>query len=1247
MKQSVCSRRPRCGAWIFVLAALFALLQSAGVQAATYPSGFSQGQVAGGLVKPTAMAVAPDGRLFICEQEGRLRVVKNGQLLPTPFVSLDVDFDGERGLVGIVLDPNFGSNGWVYLFHTVKEPFVHNRITRFTASGDVAAPGSGVVIFDLDALGSAKIHNGGAMRFGGGGKLYVASGENAQGPLAQSLSSHKGKILRLNPDGSIPADNPYYNTAQGPYRAIYALGFRNPFSLDVHPTTGRIFANDVGAAAWEEINEVVATGNYGWPAHEGPSNDLRYQAPLYAYSHSEGAVQGCAITGGVFYSPARPSFPAQYSGKYFFTDYCSGWIYTLDTSNPSAPPQLFASDLAQFPVDLKLGADGSLYYIAYGYGAVFRIAYTPSQPPRVTAQSGGGTLASGSTATFEVSVSGDAPLTYAWFKNNVVIPNSNSPRYTTPALSTSDSGARFSVSVTNAFGNASAAFEPITVTARQAPRVTIDTPVAGTLYRGGSTLSLRGSALDNENAAITADASYEWKLDFHHDAHAHPLLAPIKQRQVNLSVPARGETSDNVWLRISLTVRDAQGLSSTVTRDIFPQKQDITLATSPAGLQLTLDGVPFTAPRTTRGVVGVIRELGAPAQQVLGGVTYEFIGWSDGGAATHEVATPEAATTYTATYRALEQGDYIAPNVALINPSGWENRYERVEAVTARGTASDNAGGSGLREVRLRLRRLSDGLYWNTEGWQQEYVEINLGLQANWSLTLPSFENSDPSTRYALLAISMDNALNQDYAYTEFFVNAPTDSSAPTVAVTSPVQGWSYGASLIARGTVRDALPSSGIARVSYALGRAPSDTVAPSQWWNGSGWGAAPTFLNALVGDGTWEASLPNLSPDGFYTLRVVAADRAANQSSVLDRGFWVDTTAPTSAVTSISNGYSYRSLSAISGTAQDAGPGVHQVLGRLFRASDSTWWNGSAWTSAYAELPASGTTQWSLRLPALRDDRYVFNSIARDYRGNAAASPPVEFWIDTQAPTVVVNSPQPNVIYASIARAVGTARDAGPGVFQVRGRLFRYADSRWWNGTAWTTGYADTLAQGTTNWSWSFPTLTNGRYVFAAIARDYYGNTTTTAPIEVTKGDTGLLALRVGASTTSLRPDPRPVPGRRPAPQPAPRRGTPVQSAPRPAPAPSGLSTASANATSQQIALRFTPVLDAATASRVSSYAVWINGRAASIESVRYVRATNTLSLQLAPRTIAPRSVAVVTWSLRDARGAALAGRATIVVR
>ena len=337
--------------------------------ASTIPSGFAEHLVAAGLVNPTAMAIAPDGRIFICQQGGQLRVVKDGALLPTPFVTLTVNSGGERGLLGVAFDPAFATNGFVYVYYTATSPNIHNRVSRLTASGDVALAGSEVAVIDLEPL-VATNHNGGAIHFGLDGKLYVAVGDNAVGSNSQSLGNRLGKMLRVNANGSIPSDNPFFDEAVGVNRAIWALGLRNPFTFAVQPFSGRIFINDVGQNTWEEINEGAAGANYGWPETEGPTTNPKFDSPFYAYNQS--GTGNCAITGGAFYNPLMAQFPPEYVGAYFFADLCGGWIRRLNVVDRSVAD--FAVGIAA-PVDLKVSDEGSLYYLARGSGGSTGVLY--------------------------------------------------------------------------------------------------------------------------------------------------------------------------------------------------------------------------------------------------------------------------------------------------------------------------------------------------------------------------------------------------------------------------------------------------------------------------------------------------------------------------------------------------------------------------------------------------------------------------------------------------------------------------------------------------------------------------------------------------------------------------------------------------------------------------------------------------------------------------------------------------------
>src|SRR6185295_14030704 len=185
-------------------------------------------------------------------------------------------------------------------------------------------------------------------------------GENATASNAMSLTSRFGKILRYNPDGTIPGDNPpsfpgIAGTTAGNFRAIWAVGLRNPFTFAFQPGTGRMFINDVGEVTWEEINDGIEGLNYGWQggATDGVRGLPNFTDPLFTYNHSTGTPSGNVIAGGAFYNPAAPQFPASYVGMYFFADSGAGWIYYINPASPGSATQFVTG--ASAPVDIQIG----------------------------------------------------------------------------------------------------------------------------------------------------------------------------------------------------------------------------------------------------------------------------------------------------------------------------------------------------------------------------------------------------------------------------------------------------------------------------------------------------------------------------------------------------------------------------------------------------------------------------------------------------------------------------------------------------------------------------------------------------------------------------------------------------------------------------------------------------------------------------------------------------------------------------
>lgn len=622
--------------------------------AQTYPSGFSQQLMASNINRPTAMAFAPDGRLFICEQDGAIKILKNGSLLSTPFATFTVNGTGERGLLGIAFDPNFNTNRYVYLYYTVQGG-ANNRLSRITANGDLMQAGSEVVLLNFDPLSTATNHNGGFLKFGADGKLYIAIGENATTANSQNLNTYHGKMLRINADGSAPTDNPFYGVSNSAQRnRIWALGLRNPFSFDIQPGSGKIFINDVGGSRWEEINDASTGGrNFGWPSNEGivtpvPSG---FTNPVYAYSHTTGSDQGCAITGGTFFNPSATSYPNTYVGSYFYLDYCNGQINRLDANNQR---QAFASGIPGSPVCMATGPDGNLYFLSRNAKQLYRISYNGGAAPVITTHPQSQTKQVGESVTFTVAASGSPAPTFQWRKNSTLIPNATGSTYTINSLTLNDAG-DYSAVATNSTGTATSNAATLTVNpVNQPPTISITQPAANTTYRGGQTINFAGTASDPEDGAVAA-ANLEWTVVFHHDDHTHPgpsVSLATNRLSGSFVIPTEGETSANVFYRLYFTAQDAQGNTRTTFTDIRPLTSQITLASNPTGLQLTLDGQPVTTPTTITRVQGVSMSIGVVSPQVRAsdGFTYNFTSWGHGGAATQTFATPNINTTYTATF---------------------------------------------------------------------------------------------------------------------------------------------------------------------------------------------------------------------------------------------------------------------------------------------------------------------------------------------------------------------------------------------------------------------------------------------------------------------------------------------------------------------------------------------------------------------------------------------------------------------
>ena len=292
----------------------------------------------------TTIAFLPDGRMLVGELSEKILVVPPGasQPNPTPLLQLDSQpVDRRAGPDGHpARQAASRQNGYYYVFYTkgAGGSNNHDRVSRFTASGNGTVAGSEVVLWE-DPVVAEQEHHGGSLAWGADDKLYITYGDQFQSTPAQDLTSFRGKVLRINKDGTVPTDNPFYD-GNGPNRdAIWAYGLRNPFRMSIDPVTGKMYIGDVGgndpSTAFEEVNVGARGANYGWPLCEGPCGISGVTSPIYAYPHSG---RDASITGGIVYRgpSSRASTRAATSSATTSRTRSSGWSSTATgTSLPS------------------------------------------------------------------------------------------------------------------------------------------------------------------------------------------------------------------------------------------------------------------------------------------------------------------------------------------------------------------------------------------------------------------------------------------------------------------------------------------------------------------------------------------------------------------------------------------------------------------------------------------------------------------------------------------------------------------------------------------------------------------------------------------------------------------------------------------------------------------------------------------------------------------------------------------------
>jgi glucose/arabinose dehydrogenase/regulation of enolase protein 1 (concanavalin A-like superfamily) len=625
--------------------------------------GFAQTQLAHGLKNPVVFAFGPNGDIYLGEQSGVILIYRNGAILPTPVVSLNTDGTNEKGLLGLALDPNFATNGYIYVSYTTLDE--HAQLSRLTVQHGTASLASEKVYMKGTQLQQIH-HSANTVHIGPDKKLWWSVGDNYP-PIsnAQNLTNIYGKILRFNLDGTIPVDNPFVKIP-GAVPSIYAYGLRNPFRFTFLPN-GKAMTEDTGSSFWEELNAIQPGGNYGWSTYEGNCGSCGYINPAYAYGHlpTDGATSAIAAYSG-------SAFPKQYDQVVFFGDYNRTDIeaVTFDPTYNTAISDTVFNNAAGTIADLEEGPDGNLYFVSIFDGTFTEIYPTGPFPPVASISSSPNAGLAPLTVQFSSAGSSDPyglPLTYSWnFGDGSPTSTSANPShlYTTNATYTA------TLTVSNGTQTASASIQ--VVVGNSPPTASITSPAVGATYNGGGTISFSGTATDAVDGTVPASA-YTWQADFYSNGVAQPFYSyevpkpfygPVTGvTSGTFQIPQDQSNTASTFYRITMTVVDSLGLQTVVTRDIHPNTTNWSVNTNIAGAAYAVDGTWQTGPYSTPDGVGIQHVLAGVPTQTIGSTRYRFNGWSDGSALTDSFTTPAGNTTYTANY----------DQVTSTMPSAWQS----------------------------------------------------------------------------------------------------------------------------------------------------------------------------------------------------------------------------------------------------------------------------------------------------------------------------------------------------------------------------------------------------------------------------------------------------------------------------------------------------------------------------------------------------------------------------------------------
>ena len=789
-------------------------------------------------------AFAPDGRIFTWEKPGVVRIIKNGVLQPTPFLDLRARvYSGvDSGLIGLALDPNFAANGFVYLLYTFEDggtPGVGPKTARLTRvkadtnNPDLVQANSEVILMGKigtppcsnspvgsDCMASdSGAHTIGTVRFGPDGKIYVGMGDGSPFDIeselsfrSQDLNYYNGKLLRINPDGTAPSDNPFYDGNPNSVRSkVYAYGLRSPFRFTHKPGSGEVYIGDVGAAKFEEINRGRGA-NFGWPCYEGPNPQFSFNNkfpqrcgqipassvtfPIYSYDWNGGS----SIVMGPFYTGTK--YPTKFRNNLFFADFVQGFIRraVFDTSNNISSVESFATSV-ETPVHLEQGPDGSLYYLALAAGELKRIRFSGSAPS-ATATATRPSAANPYTIAFSSAGSSDpngSALTYRWDFGDGATSTAANPTHTYNATGVKTFTATFTV--TNSQGLTGTDTIDVVVGGRL-PVATITAPANNVRVKTGTRVTFTGTASDPDET-LPASAM-KWSVLLHHNDHIHPGVTATGASG-SFVVEAHGTTGETYFYEIVLIVTDSAGLTDTKRVNVLPEALPVTPLPAPWQAQSVGNvGVAGSASL----VNGTFTLLGSGAD--IGGFNDGFYSVAQKLSGDGEIKARVVSVQNTApgAKAGVMLRTSLADNSAhsLMSVSPLEGvAFERRDE-TGFGTALVSGGGLvPPRWVRLLRRGNQISGYHSADG-------------TNWTLVSTATINF-PTEIFVGLAVTAANnaalctAVIDNVSVTKLATNQP-----PTVAMTGPLNGATFTAPATIRLTA-NASDSDGISKVEFFQG--------------------------------------------------------------------------------------------------------------------------------------------------------------------------------------------------------------------------------------------------------------------------------------------------------------------------------------------------------------------------------------------------------------------------------------------